>query len=317
MIYINNLNGSFLTCYQELFHMFSYSNSVLINYNKVSLQIVQCGYKSRRVASVSIVSAWLLIVELIHTCLYAKNFTNVPSIFLRLSSESLEQQQRIIWLSIKIGSFLLSYIFLVIKCQITPIISRLCKRIETLISCKYLTYSHTPNGHDHNFIWCRDDRRTWFIRPALLFMRGVVAAIPRRLQYLNCNKLSPLTREMRKICNRTSRDHRIRGSPPLCKQCKQLCNRYRIRPAMTPTRYFIASPTGSLSRSRLETFTTKGQREISPSTFCHKWRGVCCPMYIKEQIGGKSSVIVVLFNVHSKLAIGPYNKSFNIQFAIY
>lgn len=117
---------------------------------------------------------------------------------------------------------------------------------------------------------------------AALFMRGVVAPIPRRLLYLNCNKLSPLTREKRKICNRTSRDYSIRISPPLCKQRKWLCNRTRVHPTVTPVQYFTPGPTDRLSRSRLETFTTKGQREASPSTFCHKWRGVSCPMFIKE-----------------------------------
>lgn len=87
---------------------------------------------------------------------------------------------------------------------------------------------------------------------AALFMRGVAGSIPRRLLYLNCNKLSPLTREQRKICNRTTTDRTIRGPPPLCKQRKWLCNGNRVRPTMTPAQYFKPGPTGRLSTSRLE-----------------------------------------------------------------
>lgn len=66
------------------------------------------------------------------------------------------------------------------------------------------------------------------------FMRGVGRSIPGRLHYLNCNKLFPLTREKRKICNRNTEDLSIRVPPPLCKQRKWLCNGNLVRPTVTP-----------------------------------------------------------------------------------
>lgn len=109
-------------------------------------------------------------------------------------------------------------------------------------------------------------------RPSRYYLCEVLQANLRRPLYLNCNKLSSLTSEKRKICNRTTiRLYYLHS--PLCKQRKWLCNGDRVRPDTTPRQYFTPGLTDRLSRSRLETYRTKDQRDIT-LTFCRKWRGV-------------------------------------------
>lgn len=113
------------------------------------------------------------------------------------------------------------------------------------------------------------------VHPSRYYLCGALQAIPRRLLYLNCNKLSPLTSEKRKICHRTSiRLYYLHS--PLCKHSKWLCNGYRVRPATMPRQYFTPGPSNRLSGSRLETYRTKDQRDIT-LTFYRKWQGVSCP----------------------------------------
>lgn len=110
--------------------------------------------------------------------------------------------------------------------------------------------------------------------PSRYYLCEALQAIPGRLLYLNCNKLSLLTSEKRKICHHTSiRLYYLH--PPLCKQRKWLCNGYRVRPATTSRQYFTPGSSNRLSRSRLETRRTKDQRDIT-LTFCRKWQGVSC-----------------------------------------
>lgn len=111
--------------------------------------------------------------------------------------------------------------------------------------------------------------------PSRYYLCEALQSIPRRLLYLHCNKLFPLTSEKRKICHHTG-IHLYYLHPPLCKQRKWLCNGYRVRPATTPRQYFTPGPSNRLSISRLETYPTKDQRDIT-LTFCRKWQGVSCP----------------------------------------
>ncbi|CAG4930695.1 unnamed protein product [Colias eurytheme] len=92
----------------------------------------------------------------------------------------------------------------------------------------------------------------WLASVVAVFMR--VFADSGHPLYLNCYKLSPLTREKWKICNRTTST-----VPQLSYLCVNIANGSVMGIALAPARY-ITYPTGRSSRARPD--STKDQRVI-------------------------------------------------------